>query len=141
MKPKLSMRSLPRSIATVILFSLAIAPTAIAGPPLICHPFDIGNAKSLPWSGDVWSLSGNGNYDTKSLVPDTLAILDGNPQIIVRMETLRRATLYAQKNPQEARELLTRLHARASDEQFFFGLVRKPPVARKGVNGEKDVAT
>jgi len=113
MKQKPSIRTLPLCIAT-ILFSLAVVPVALAGPPLICHPFEIGNAKSLPVSGTGWNLSVNENYDTKSLVPDTLAILDGNPQIIVRMETLRRATLYAQKDPQAARELLTKLHARAS---------------------------
>src|SRR5262249_11010345 len=39
--------------------------------------------------------------------------LDANTPVIVRMETLRRATLYAGKDPQAARELLTRLHARA----------------------------
>jgi len=114
MMPKLSMRFLPLSIAVVMLFSLARVPSSLAGPPLICHPFEIGNAKSLPWSGNVWNLSGNQNYNTKSLAQDTLAILDGNPQIIVRMETLRRATLYAQKDPEAARELLTKLHARAS---------------------------
>ena len=113
MKQKLSTRTLRICIAA-ILFSLALVPVALAGPPLICHPFEIGDAKSLPWSGDVWNLSGSGNYDTKLLVQDTLATLDGNQQIIVRMETLRRATLYAQKDPQAARELLTKLHARAS---------------------------
>ena len=30
------------------LVTLAAAP-AIAGPPLVCHPYDIGNAASLPW--------------------------------------------------------------------------------------------
>src|SRR5262249_5475415 len=114
MMPKLSMRSLPLSFAVVMLFALARVPSSLAGPPLICHPFEIGNAKSLPWSGSIWNLSPNQNYDTKLLAQDTLAILDQNPEVIVRMETLRRATLYAQKNPQAARELLTKLHARAS---------------------------
>lgn len=114
MKPKLSMRSLARSIAAAALFSVTFATIAMAGPPLICHPFEIGTAKSLPWSGSSWNLSGNENYDTKSLAQDTLAVLDGNPQVIVRMETLRRATLYAQKDRQAARELLTKLDARAS---------------------------
>jgi hypothetical protein len=35
--------------------------------------------------------------------------------VLVRMETLRRATLYARQDPQVAKELLTRLHARATN--------------------------
>lgn len=114
MKPKTSTYSLSGSVAAIILFAFALVPAALAGPPLICHPFEIGNAKSLPWSGDTWNLSGNENYNTKSLAQDTLSVLDGNPQVLVHMETLRRATLYAQKDPQAGRELLTKLNARAS---------------------------
>ncbi len=44
----------------------------------------------------------------------TLAILDSNPAVLVRMETLRRATLYARQDPPSAKELLTRLRARAT---------------------------
>ena len=69
MKQKLSTRTLPLRIA-VILFSLALVPVVLAGPPLICHPFEIGNAKSLPWSGSDWNLSGNERYDTKALAQD-----------------------------------------------------------------------
>src|SRR5262249_48957921 len=50
----------------------------------------------------------------KNLVHDTLAILDGGAPVIVRMETLRRATLYARKDPQAAKELLTKLYQRAT---------------------------
>jgi hypothetical protein len=28
----------------------ALQQPAQAGPPLICHPYEIGNAHSLPWS-------------------------------------------------------------------------------------------
>jgi hypothetical protein len=45
----------------------------------------------------------------------TLAILDSNPAVLVRMETLRRATLYARQDPPSAKELLTRLRARATE--------------------------
>lgn len=114
MKLKPSIRSLSPSIAAVILFAFTLLPVAVAGPPLICHPFEIGNAKSLPWSGSDWNLSGTENYDTKALARDTQMILDGSPQVLVHMETLRRATLYAKRDPQSARELLTKLHARAS---------------------------
>lgn len=98
----------------MFLFVFGFATSAFAGPPLICHPFDIGNAKSLPWTGTGWDLSGNENYDAKNLTQDTLAILDAGAPVIVRMETLRRATLYARKDPQAAKELITKLYQRTT---------------------------
>jgi hypothetical protein len=92
---------------------LFLATSAQAGPPLICHTINIGQAKSLPWINHGWNLSGNENYDVRNLVPDTLAILDSSAPVLVHMETLRRATLYARHDPQIARELLTKLFARA----------------------------
>lgn len=91
---------------------LALAAVVFAGPPLICHSIEIGGARSLPWISHSWNLSGSESYDLAKLVPDTLAILDSGAPVIVRMETLRRATLYARQDPQVARELLTRLFAR-----------------------------
>ncbi len=93
---------------------LLIAIIAQAGPPLICHTIEIGRAKSLPWISHNWNLSGGENYDTKNLVKDTLEILGPTTPVLVRMETLRRATLYARKDPLAAKELLARLHARAT---------------------------
>ena len=100
-----------RFLCSLLLLLLFVMP-ALAGPPLVCHRFEIGDAKSLPW-GNSWNLTGTENYDTKNLVRDTLAILDSNTPVLVRMETLRRATLYARQDLQTAKELLTRLHARA----------------------------
>lgn len=94
---------------------LLIVTSAQAGPPLICHTLDIGNAKSLPWTDHGWNLTGNESYNIKNLVHDTLAILDSGAPVLVHMETLRRATLYARKDPQIAKELITRLIARAGD--------------------------
>jgi hypothetical protein len=88
-----------------------------AGPPLICHAIDIGDAKSLPWISHSWNLSGGETYDTKNLVRDTLEILAPDTPVLVRMETLRRATLYARKDPIAAKELLARLHARATSAE------------------------
>jgi hypothetical protein len=86
---------------------------AQAGPPLICHPIEIGQAKSLPWVD--WTHRGSTDYDLKNLTRDTLAILDSNTTVLVRMETLRRATIYARQDPQVAKELITRLQARAAN--------------------------
>ena len=105
------MKTTPRlrlfaAIAT--LLSLSIFPAAtFAGPPLICHPFEIDGAKSLPWISHDWKLTGAENYDTKSLTADTLAILSSNQSVLVHMETLRRATLYAKNDPIVAKQLLT----------------------------------
>ena len=110
----------PQKIRSV-RFALALAATVLcfasiaqAGPPLICHTFEIGNAKSLPWISHSWNLSGGEDYDVKNLVRDTLDILGPDTPVLVRMETLRRATLYARKDPLVAKELLAKLHARAT---------------------------
>src|SRR5215470_19486401 len=84
-----------------------------AGPPLICHAFDIGNAKSLPWVSHDWNLSGGENYNTNALGKDTVAILDSSRVTLVHMETLRRATLYAKRDAEAAKQLLLMLTARA----------------------------
>lgn len=89
--------SLPRSsflrLAVVGLITLTL-PVAHAGTPLICHPYTIGAAKSLPGSDGDWK-GVNPNYDRTHLVRDTLALLEPETPIIVRMETLRRAAIYA----------------------------------------------
>jgi len=96
------------SAAIATLLSLSIFPIAtLAGPPLICHPFEIDGAKSLPWISHDWKLTGAENYDTKNLAADTLAILSSNQSVLVHMETLRRATLYAKNDPIVAKQLLT----------------------------------
>ncbi len=111
-----SFRSLGPSLGA--LAGLLVFPCALSGgPPLICHPFDIGREKSLPWTSNTWNLSGQENYDLARLADETLALLTPQTPVIVRMETLRRATLYAQKNPQVSKELLLKLRARALDAE------------------------
>src|SRR5271157_204476 len=106
-----------RVYACVAISSVAIllgfTTSAQAGPPLICHPFEIGQAKTLP--AVDWNRKGSGSYDLKNLTRDTLAILDSSAPVLVRMETLRRATIYARQDPQVAKELITRLQARADN--------------------------
>jgi len=96
---------------------VTLAQIAKAGPPLICHALNIGGAKSLPWNNDVWSLSGKTDYDLSRLVADTLELLAPGTPVIVRMETIRRATLYAQKDQRIAKELLLKLRSRALDSE------------------------
>ena len=73
---------------------LLIGATLQAGTPLICHPYVIGAAKSLPGSDGDWK-GVNPTYDRTHLVRDTLALLTPTTPVIVRMETLRRAAIYA----------------------------------------------
>jgi hypothetical protein len=69
----------------------------------------------LPWgSGPGWNTPQSG-YDHTRLVTDTLALLTPSAPIRVRMETLRRATVYAMDDPNRGRELLARLEERVRD--------------------------
>jgi hypothetical protein len=95
----------------VAAFSLVLVEPALAGPPLICHRISIGGAASLPWPSDG-GLIGRQGYNVSHLVADTLSLLGPSTDVLVRMETLRRATIYAQRNPFIAKELLLKLHAR-----------------------------
>ena len=106
-----------RIALTAFVAMLAAVSPAFAGPPLICHAFDIGNAKSLPWVSHDWNLNGGENYDTQVLAKDTITILDASQVTLVHMETLRRATLYARKDAQAAKQLLLMLTARAEAAQ------------------------
>jgi hypothetical protein len=103
----------PHVVIGMTAVLLGFAASVNAGPPLICHPIDIGQAESLPLVD--WNQKGEGNYDVKNLTRDTLAILTPSTPVLVRMETLRRATLFARQDSQVAKELLTRLHMRAVD--------------------------
>lgn len=99
-----------RSIVLPMLTAtLAIAPSVFAGPPLLCHPFDINGAQSLPWGNDTsWSAE-RADYDVSRLVLDTQKLLVPSTPVIVRMETLRRAAIYASRDEAVARDLLTAL--------------------------------
>lgn len=101
-----------RFVAGTIAILLGLTTFALAGQPLVCHAIEIGPARTLPWV-DLNYRKGNSSYDLNNLPGDTLAILDSNPSVLVHMETLRRATIYARQDPQVAKQLLVRLHARA----------------------------
>jgi hypothetical protein len=106
-------RTFSRITISTVTVLLGFTTFAFAGPPLICHPIEIGQAKSLPWV--EFNHKGSMDYDLKNLSRDTLAILDSRTPVLVRMETLRRATIYARLDPQAAKELITRLQERATN--------------------------
>ncbi|MBI3400409.1 MAG: hypothetical protein HY048_03220 [Acidobacteria bacterium] len=106
---------------------LVLARPALAGPPLLCFPFDIGAAKSLPMAADAaknWRAT-DPKYDVSHLVADTLALLVARTPTMIRMETLRRATVYASTNPKVAGALTAALkerdEARAPMAAFDYG--------------------
>lgn len=112
-----SFTSVSRRSLLVLALMAAVAAPALAGPPLICHPFDIGTARSLPfgdtsegWRGWQATLP---SYDRSKLVTDTLALLTPQTPVIVRMETLRRASAYSVDDKALAGSLLGALEARA----------------------------
>ena len=91
-------------------------PAALAlpalGPPAVCHPFEIGSAPSLPWKDGT---EGRSDYDLRALADDTAVLLAVEKDPIVRMETLRRAAVYASKDRARSWELLARAALAACD--------------------------
>ena len=112
------MRTSNRLIAagTLTLSIVTIAPPlAEAGPPAICHQFQTGGAPSLPWAeGSGWRRTVP-SYDLHRLTDDTLRLLTPATPVLARMETLRRATIYASSDARVASELLSRVLGRALD--------------------------
>lgn len=108
----LSTRS-TRPLLALALVAFVASP-ALAGPPLLCFPFEIGPATSLPWDKDNNQWKGmRTDYDVSHLTTDTVALLTPTTPIVVRMETLRRAALYATKDDKVAHGLVDTLVVRA----------------------------
>src|SRR6266566_7703854 len=90
-----NMKNLSKATFTLIV----LAGAALAGPPMICHTYSIGNDTSLPWGADKNSWSNTDpQYDVENLTADTLKLLDSGKPLLTRMETLRRAAVYSGKN-------------------------------------------
>lgn len=100
--------------ALALVIVLVSASPVLAGPPLICYPFDTGSTKLLAWGTDTsnWNAALS-SYQLKSLTNDTLRVLEADPAVLTRMENLRRATIYATKDPAIAQDLLKALINRA----------------------------
>ena len=111
----------PLVLAFVAGASVLVSRPALAGPPLLCFPFEIGSARTLPMGGNGWR-SIDPTYDASRLVDDTLALLGPETPVLVRMETLRRATVYAAGDSTRANALLNALKKRASVPHARVGL-------------------
>ena len=105
-----NMKHLSKGTLTLIV----LAGTALAGPPMICHTYSIGNDTSLPWGADKNSWNNpDPKYDAENLATDTLKLLDSGKPLLTRMETLRRAAVYSSKNTAAGLKLANYLMARA----------------------------
>lgn len=105
-----------RAVAVAAFATAAFAATpALAGPPFICHAFELSGNPSLPWS----QVAANGwnnpdpTYDISRLTTDVPKLLTASTPVSARMETLRRATIYASRDKAVAADLLRTLEARA----------------------------
>lgn len=97
--------------------ALVVAAFAVAQPAhasfrtRLMDPFDIGAARSLPWG--VEPYRGRVDYQLANLLSDTEALLTPSTPVIVRLETLRRAVLYASTDRHLAQRLLNTFLDRA----------------------------
>jgi hypothetical protein len=102
----------------LLMMGLVFAASACAGPPLLCDPFDTAGATTLDWGKRGWNDALPG-YDLDQLWQRTEALLAPKTPVIARMETLRRAAIYASRRGRIVRRLDAALEARiaaASDE-------------------------
>lgn len=93
--------------ASILGLITLVGPTAQAGPPLLCFPYEIGDAKSLPWGSGAFESSKG--YDSSRLMDDTLSLLKTEQSTLVRMETIRRAVNYMRDDSNLATRILARL--------------------------------
>lgn len=110
--------------AFAVVMTLAFASPALAGPPLICHPFDTSDGPLLAWgAGPGWNTPDR-SYHVKTLSSDVTRLLAGDVPVLTRMENLRRATIYAMTDPAAAHQLLKTVMDRAlsprPDAQAWF---------------------
>jgi hypothetical protein len=112
-------RRLMRAFVTVAF--VLVSRAALAGPPLVCFPFEIGDARTLPMGANGWH-STDPTYEVSRLIDDTLALLTPETPVLVRMETLRRATIYAASDSARATALLNALQERARVPHAKVGL-------------------
>jgi len=101
-------------IVFLVGFIVAISST-FAGPPAICHPVEIGDAKSIPWGNDAFDKKRG--YSKSEVIDDTVKILNDSKSAMVHMETLRRATLYLDRSSELAATLQATLMARVLDNE------------------------
>lgn len=104
------------AVAALAAAMVGIATPALAGPPFICHAFELSGSPSLPWGANAAAGWNNPDpaYDIQKLTADVTKLLTPATPVSARMETLRRATIYASRDKAVAAGLLSALETRAS---------------------------
>ncbi len=103
----------PLRVLVTLAAVVGFAPAALAGPPLICHPFVTDAAAPLlPWTLSREWYSPDPSYDVAGLTADTLQLLSPDAPVLARMENMRRAAIYADRDPAIAGALLGAVVAR-----------------------------
>jgi hypothetical protein len=88
----------------------AVCGSAVAGPPLICHPYQCDEQPALPMS------DGKGSSISRENVADrTIEALDKAKSTLTRMEVVRRAATFINADSALATQLFSRLQSRAID--------------------------
>ena len=106
------MTTFKRSVIALAAIAFFARP-ALAGPPLICFPFQTDDGKLVAWgTGSGWNTPDR-SYDIRKLVADTTAVLTADSPVLTRMENMRRAAIYAMRDPQIAQQLLKSVMDRA----------------------------
>jgi hypothetical protein len=101
-------------IAPAVVSLILGTDVAHAGPPLLCHAIEIGEAQSLPWGTGTWQ-SDQIKLTEEDFVSRTLALLSPDAATLTRMETIRRATIHAAEHPGAAELLLKAIQSRVHD--------------------------
>ena len=114
----------PLLLSTLVLAGLALltarpaAATTRWGPPLLCHPFVIGEAESLPWGAGAFAVPDDLTPDRAAVI--ALEVLAEGDDLIVHLETLRRAAialLYTRSEEPLAVERAQRFHPGTPEHQ------------------------
>ena len=114
--------------AAFLVGLLIVTPVANAwaGPPAICQPIDIGEQASLPFGKEALEVDPELPLD--QVVPMTIAILDRSDDVLLHMETIRRAVITLRKDGKETDRLGTALEARLAQASG------KTPATRSGLH-------
>lgn len=92
---------------------LALPSASMAGPPLLCHPFQTEGGGLLPWGdGPGWNTP-DPSYDVKRLPADLQRLLGPDVPVLTRMENMRRAVIYVLEDAAVADEILQAFLRRA----------------------------
>lgn len=106
---------------------------ALLGPPLLCHPFEIGTAASLPFGKGI--MEADTRLGADEVLQRTLELVTGE-DAVVRMETLRRAAISLVGNPKQraliqAEALVAALAQRHQDAAVALAVAANPGAAQR----------